>query len=85
MSSCCGRGRIRSVVSMAQNFTLSVANAISHAIKTKKVMADQSVTTKRIATCKQCEFFSANRCRACGCFIVVKAGLHGDKCPKGFW
>lgn len=82
--SCCS-GKIRNIGSMATGFALSMMNAVTYAVKTGKVMADRSVIQTRITTCKSCEFFSQNRCKACGCYIVVKTGLHAEKCPKGFW
>lgn len=69
----------------AMNFMLSVANAVTHAVKTKKIMVDRAVLDTRIGTCKKCKFMKSSRCQACGCYIVVKAGLDSEKCPKGFW
>ena len=82
--SCCGQ-KIRGITNVAQNFVLSVANAVTHAIKTKKVLAERSVTEKRVSTCKSCQYLSANRCKSCGCFIVVKTAIESEKCPKGYW
>lgn len=81
---CCGR-KITSVGAMAANFMLSASNAIRHALKTKKIMAPNQIINSRVATCKACEFMSSSRCNACGCYIVVKAALDSEKCPKGKW
>lgn len=84
--SCCGR-KVQGIGmgQQAMNFMLSVGNAITHAMKTKKVMAERSVIDFRVATCKQCKFMKSSRCQACGCYIVVKAGMDAEKCPKDKW
>ena len=86
MSSCCS-SKIRpiSMGSMALNFSLSVFNAINHAVKTKKVLAAKNIVEDRIKTCKGCEHMKINRCNACGCYIVAKAGMDAEKCPEGKW
>lgn len=86
MSSCCSpKIRPVSLGSMALNFSLSVFNAINHAVKSKKILAPKNIVEKRIATCKGCEQLKLNRCQACGCYIVVKAGMDAEKCPEGKW
>lgn len=84
--SCCGR-KVQGIGmgQMAMNFMLSVGNAINHAVKTKKVMAERSIVDARVAECKKCKFMKNSRCQACGCYIVVKVALDSEKCPKGFW
>lgn len=86
MSSCCSpKIRPVSMGSMSLNFALSVFNAINHAVKTKKVLAAKNIVEDRIKTCKGCEQLKLNRCQACGCYIVVKAGMDAEKCPEGKW
>lgn len=82
---CCGWGKVGKMGQMAQNFTLSLSNAITHAMKTKKILAPQETIRNRVTICKSCEFLKNHRCTICGCFIVAKAGLDSEKCPKEKW
>ena len=42
---------------------------------------------ERISTCLECEFYSEtlNRCKKCGCFLLIKAALRDTKCPLNKW
>ena len=40
---------------------------------------------RRIALCEQCEFFTAATCRACGCYVELRAIKSGTHCPKKKW
>lgn len=41
----------------------------------------------RMTTCLDCEHYSSslNRCKKCGCFLILKAALKDTKCPMGKW
>ena len=41
----------------------------------------------RITTCLDCEHYSEalNRCKKCGCFLLIKAALRDTKCPLQKW
>lgn len=41
----------------------------------------------RINICKTCEFFAqkSQRCRICGCFLLIKAKIKAASCPKQKW
>lgn len=70
----------------AINFFMSVKNAVGHALRTGKIKADDETIKKRVDTCFNCEYLqNKSRCKACGCFVVAKAGLDAEKCPKGYW
>lgn len=42
---------------------------------------------KRIKTCLECESYDPkyNRCKECGCFLLLKAALINTSCPKDKW
>lgn len=40
---------------------------------------------RRIALCEECEFFHAATCRACGCYVELRAMKHSSHCPKKKW
>lgn len=39
----------------------------------------------RIAICEECEHFYAATCRACGCYVELRAMKKGTRCPKKKW
>ena len=42
---------------------------------------------KRMLTCIKCDHYdeSLNRCKKCGCFLILKAALKITKCPENKW
>lgn len=40
---------------------------------------------RRIALCEGCEFFTAATCRACGCYVELRAMKQATHCPKKKW
>lgn len=50
-----------------------------------------SVRAQRLAVCRSCpELLRGNlilpsRCRLCGCFVVAKTAIGGQRCPAGKW
>ena len=42
---------------------------------------------QRIHICQKCEFWDSdlNRCKKCGCFLLIKAALKITKCPLQKW
>lgn len=40
---------------------------------------------RRIGLCEECEFFHAATCRACGCYVELRAMKKGTHCPKKKW
>lgn len=70
---------------VAKNATLAVKNAIEHAVKNGSLALPEDEVKQRIDICNGCEFLKNTRCRACGCFIEVKAALASEYCPKKKW
>ena len=42
---------------------------------------------ERMKVCLKCEHYQAslNRCKKCGCFLILKAALKSTKCPESKW
>ncbi len=40
---------------------------------------------RRIVLCEECEFFHAATCRACGCYVELRAAKKATHCPKKKW
>ena len=84
--SCCGnKNKMPPKTKQISNFVLSVANAIANAIKSGKIVASKESISKRIEMCKKCRHLSGNRCSVCGCFVNIKVGINGEKCPLNHW
>ena len=73
------------ITKMAQNLTLTLANALVHAAKTGEVRASRLKADARLKACNACEFKKDNRCLDCGCVLTLKIGLDAATCEKGKW
>lgn len=51
-------------------------NNLEEDIKTPKEEYD-----KRLAICKECEKLLSGVCRACGCFVEMRAAVKTRRCP----
>jgi hypothetical protein len=53
----------------------------------QKVVSSKEEKERRLAICKECEFFQASplKCRKCGCFLQLKTRLETEHCPIGKW
>ena len=39
----------------------------------------------RLAVCKQCDMLQEGMCRACGCFVELRAVIRVNGCPYDKW
>lgn len=55
-------------------------------MKLKDVISKE-VYKERLSICSSCESYDSkyNRCKDCGCFLMLKAILTATKCPQGKW
>jgi len=90
--SCCGNRKrlnintkLPPITKQFGNLVLSLANVIAHAVKSGKVIADNSTIETRVNICKGCRHLIQSRCSICGCFITLKAGLKAEHCPLKNW
>lgn len=51
----------------------------------KAIKADQPLYEKRLVVCKGCDLLSEGMCRACGCYVEMRAALKKNKCPYEKW
>ncbi|MBD5484516.1 MAG: hypothetical protein HDR18_03165 [Lachnospiraceae bacterium] len=49
------------------------------------IKADQEIYEKRLAVCKQCDLLADAMCRACGCFVELRAAIGKNSCPYDKW
>lgn len=47
--------------------------------------AEDAEYARRIALCEECEHFHAATCRACGCYVELRALKKGSHCPYKKW
>lgn len=40
---------------------------------------------QRLAKCKECERLLDGMCRACGCYVEIRAAVKGNTCPYDCW
>lgn len=69
-------------------FVARVANASRAAgrfVAAGLPLADEALRASRLATCGDCPFLDAGRCRLCGCWTAAKARLATESCPDGRW
>ncbi|MCR4743834.1 MAG: DUF6171 family protein [Lachnospiraceae bacterium] len=43
------------------------------------------VYDERLGNCAECDFLLEGTCRACGCFVELRAASKASKCPKKKW
>ena len=52
-----------------------------------QIPVSKKIFKERINTCKNCDSFdpALNRCKECGCFLILKAFIKATKCPLDKW
>ena len=40
---------------------------------------------ERLSVCKQCDYLNAGMCKACGCYVEMRAAMKARICPYGKW
>jgi hypothetical protein len=70
-------GHLRMAVSAAQSFGRFVASGL-------KTVSAQTLR-ERLRRCADCGQYTGLRCRACGCFVSLKARLPHEDCSLGKW
>lgn len=51
----------------------------------ESVKADQPLYEKRLIICKNCDLLTDGMCRACGCFVEMRAAIGKNSCPYDKW
>lgn len=51
----------------------------------KDVKVSRIVYEERLALCKSCDLLADGMCRACGCFVELRAVMWKNACPYDKW
>lgn len=49
------------------------------------IKAEQGIYEERLAVCVQCDLLADGMCRACGCFVELRAAIGNNSCPYDKW
>ena len=49
------------------------------------IKADQALYEERLSVCKACDYLEAGMCRACGCFVELRAAIRDNRCSYDKW
>ena len=49
------------------------------------IKVSRSVYEDRLALCKNCDLLADGMCRACGCFVELRAVIWKNACPYDKW
>ena len=51
----------------------------------EEIRAEETLYQKRLERCKQCDLLAEGMCRACGCFVELRAAIAKNGCPYSHW
>ena len=51
----------------------------------EEIKADQALYEERLSVCKACDYLDAGMCRACGCFVELRAVIKNNVCSYKKW
>ena len=49
------------------------------------VKASEELYEQRLSICKQCDYLQEGMCRACGCFVELRAAIGTNVCSYNKW
>lgn len=49
------------------------------------IKISQPLYEQRLAVCKKCDLLLDGMCRACGCFVELRAAVKKNSCPYSMW
>lgn len=49
------------------------------------IKADKALYEERLAVCKDCYYLADGMCRACGCFVELRAAIANNSCSYEKW
>ena len=49
------------------------------------IKVNDKLYEERLAFCKDCELLADGMCRACGCFVELRAVIRKNACPYDRW
>ena len=51
----------------------------------KEIKVDEPLYEKRLMICKECDLLADGMCRACGCYVELRAAVEKQSCPVRKW
>ena len=51
----------------------------------EEIRAPRPLYEQRLARCKDCDLLLSGMCRACGCFVELRAAIAANRCPYEKW
>lgn len=51
----------------------------------EEIKASKRVYDERLAICKECDYLENGMCRACGCFVELRASIKSNVCSYAKW
>lgn len=49
------------------------------------IKADKALYQERLSVCKECDYLADGMCRACGCFVELRAAVAVNSCSYNKW
>lgn len=49
------------------------------------IKADKALYEERLSICKECSYLAEGMCKACGCFVELRAAIEKNECSYGKW
>lgn len=49
------------------------------------IKAEEPLYQKRLSVCQECDLLADGMCRACGCYVELRAAVKERRCPYGQW
>lgn len=78
----CKRCLTRDMTDKASYFQ-NMYDYINHLDETIKT--NQPLYERRLMVCKSCDLLNDGLCRACGCYVEMRAALKKNNCPYEKW
>lgn len=78
----CKRCLTKDMVDKAEYFQ-NMYDYISNLDETIKT--NQPLYEKRLMICKNCDLLTDGMCKACGCFVEMRAAIRKNSCPYEKW
>lgn len=51
----------------------------------EEIKVNEEIYEERLTLCKECDLLADGMCRACGCFVELRAALNKNACPYDKW
>lgn len=51
----------------------------------EEIKVEESLYEERLSLCKVCDLLADGMCRACGCYVELRAVMRKNSCPYDKW